>query len=161
MARIGIYIPDELKARMDQVEHVNWSATAQRAFEVEVNLKEVLMSTEDSVVARLRASKVKEDEAEQVAGRKIGQKWARDWAEYGELKRVATYQHWDETPEEVYPSQLLCLIFAVDDRREIDTSDERELWQLLLDREVEPEPAWVEGFVEGVGEVWDEVGDKI
>jgi predicted transcriptional regulator len=34
MARTSIYIPDELKSRMDKVSHiVNWSAIAQQAFE--------------------------------------------------------------------------------------------------------------------------------
>jgi hypothetical protein len=45
--------------------------------------------------------------------------------------------------------ELACLIHDVDDWREVDSSDERNLWQLLHDREDAPEPAWIEGFIDG------------
>ena len=38
MARMSIYAPDELKARMDAIETVNWSSIAQTAFEREIRL---------------------------------------------------------------------------------------------------------------------------
>jgi hypothetical protein len=161
MAKINIYIPDELKARMDRAGERNWSAAAQRAFELECHLVEVLMDTDDSVVARLRASKAKEGEREQADGREAGQEWARTAAEWRELGRVATYVHWGVTQEEDYPTTLVQLIMGVGDRREIDAGDERDLWRQLHDREEEPDPAWVEGFVEGAAEVWNEVADKV
>ncbi len=33
MAKMTIYVPDELKGRMDEVEGVNWSPLACQAFE--------------------------------------------------------------------------------------------------------------------------------
>jgi predicted transcriptional regulator len=41
MPRVTLYIPDDLKARMDEVsEAVNWSAIAQQAFrDVVINLE--------------------------------------------------------------------------------------------------------------------------
>jgi hypothetical protein len=161
--RMNIWVPDELKARMDEVQHVNWSAIAQRAFEIEVNVArwKMVENEEERVVERLRASKLREDEAEQIAGREAGQEWAQATAEYGELRRVANYEHWGVTRDEDYPSTLASLILNVDDWREIDASDVRDLWQQLRDREDEPDAAWVEGFVEGATEVWDEVADKV
>jgi hypothetical protein len=158
MARVNVYIPDELKARMDRAGNLNWSATAQRAFEVEVHLKEVMMTTEDSVVARLRASKMRQDEVEMAAGRKAGQRWAREWAEYGELERVATYDdHMGEDPAVL----LACLIFDVPSPGDLYQSDVQELWDRLRGRRDEPPSAWIEGFVEGATEVWGEVAEKI
>jgi hypothetical protein len=163
MAKVTIYVPDELKARMEAAEHLNWSAAAQRAFEVELNLArwKMVENEEEKVIERLRASKAREDETDRNYGRRCGQKWARNAAEYGELKRVATFQHWNETPEEDCAGTLVRLIMGVDDIREIDRSDKRDLWQQLHDGENEPDPAWIDGFVEGATEVWDEVADKV
>ena len=106
MARVSIYVTDELKARMDKAGDLNWSAAAQRAFEIELSLArwKMVENEEAMVIERLRASKHREDEADRNAGREAGQEWARTAAEYGELKRVATYRHWDETPMEDYRS---------------------------------------------------------
>jgi hypothetical protein len=118
---------------------------------------------EDRVIERLRASKAAEEGELTAAGRMAGQRWARDWAEYGALKRVATFPLWGghDLPEVAYAGQLACLITDVDDIRELDRSDVRDLWQQLHDREEEPDPAWIEGFVEGATEVWDEVANKV
>jgi transcription elongation factor Elf1 len=107
------------------------------------------------------ASKARAEEELKLAGRKAGQGWARTAAEWDELKRVATYERWGETREEDYPTTLVCLIMDVPDRRAVDRSDERDLWEQLHDHEVEPDPAWIEGFVDGVTEVWGEVADKV
>jgi hypothetical protein len=156
MPKVNIYVPDELKARMDRAGERNWSAAAQRAFEVECNLAEVMMTTEDTVVARLRTSKTKEDEAERVSGRMGGQTWARDWAEYGALQRVATDGDAVEDTE-----TLACMLFDVDDPRDLIWDDVNELWERLRGRRGEPPTSWIKGFVGGATEVWDEVADKI
>jgi hypothetical protein len=159
--RINIYVPDELKGRMDRVGDRNWSAAAQRAFEIECQLKEIMMGTEDSVVARLRASKAKEDEADLEFGRKAGQEWARTAAEYGELRRVAECDYWDQLNEDQRADTLACLILDANDARDLDQHSVRELWDHLHDRTDAPDPAWIEGFVAGAAEIWDEVADKI
>ena len=39
MARMSIYVPDDLKGRMDRLsDRVNWSGVAQAAFETEIGL---------------------------------------------------------------------------------------------------------------------------
>jgi hypothetical protein len=163
MARVSIYVPDELKARMDRAGELNWSAAAQRAFEIELNQArwKMIENEEDRVIERLRASKAQEDQADRNAGHMFGEKWARSLAAYGELKRVATYEHWDETSEEDYPVQLACLIFDVPGPRDLDAADVRDLWERVWDRASEPPGAWIDGFITGATEVWNEVADKV
>jgi hypothetical protein len=159
MAQINIYVPDELKARMDRAGSVNWSAAAQRAFDIECHLTEVMMTTEDSVVARLRASKVQEDEELKAEGRETGQRWAREHASFRVLKGVSEIS-WDGLPVEAYGDHLAQLILGDEYPTAVG-----ELWNELRggydDNEEEPDPAWIEGFVEGAAEVWNEVANKI
>jgi hypothetical protein len=79
MPRVTLYIPGDLKARMDEIEAVNWSAIAQQAFkEVVINLaarKET--ATMDDVVERLRASKESYVETEHKAGLRSGRSGQR------------------------------------------------------------------------------------
>jgi hypothetical protein len=87
-----LYVPDDLKARMDEAgQAVNWSAIAQQAFrEVVLNLavrKET--ATMDDAVERLRVSKRSYVEAEREAGLEVGEVWATEHPEYGELLRIA------------------------------------------------------------------------
>jgi muconolactone delta-isomerase len=161
MAHINIYIPDELKARMDKAGNRGWSAIAQRAFEDACNLVEVLMDTEDSVVARLRASKAEEDEELKAEGREAGRTWAREEADFRALKRVAIYEVWDTVQEEDLPDMLAALILKVKDLRDLDRHDARDLWEGLLGTGQTPDPAWIDGFVEGATEIWDKVANKI
>jgi hypothetical protein len=164
MARVSIYVPDELKARMDRAGELNWSAAAQRAFEIELNQArwKMVENEIDRVADRLRASKLQEDEANRNAGHMFGQKWARDLATYGELERIATYEHWDQSAvagdyEVVFSNR----IFDAVDWRDVDPSDRVDLWEKISSRRVAPAQAWLEGFVEGATEVWNEVADKV
>ena len=77
---------------MDEAgQAVNWSAIAQQAFrEVVLNLavrKET--ATMDDAVERLRVSKRSYVEAEREAGLEVGEVWATEHPEYGELLRIA------------------------------------------------------------------------
>jgi hypothetical protein len=157
MAKMNIYIPDELRARMDQAGDRNWSAMAQRAFELECHLVEVLMDTEDSVIQRLRASKAKEDDARREYGQRAGRQWAREGAEYSELRRVANVDSAEIHGSENAASNLAYLILDGD----TSAVAERDLWEALWGATDTPPNAWVEGFTEGVWEVWEEVGEKI
>jgi len=87
-----LYVPDDLKARLDETgQAVNWSAIAQHALrEVVLNLavrKET--ATMDDAVERLRVSKRSYVEAEREAGLEVGEVWATEDPEYGELLRIA------------------------------------------------------------------------
>ncbi len=91
MPKISIYVPDEMKARMDETDdRANWSAIAQRAFGVELNHIEAVkeIETMNDVIERLRESKQSSDESDQNVGRRQGQIWAKKYAAYDELRRL-------------------------------------------------------------------------
>ena len=91
MPRVTIYVPDELKARMDRLEdRVNWSAAAQRAFEQALEAERWRNMTDelDRAVARLKQSKQDFDDKEKTRGAKMGREWALNRASYEELERL-------------------------------------------------------------------------
>jgi hypothetical protein len=91
MARLNLYIPDDLKARMDAVgDAINWSEVTRPAIKAALaaheHEKESTMST---AIERLRASKQQAQANDKIEGHKEGRAWAADYAEYAELKRVS------------------------------------------------------------------------
>ena len=175
MPKINIYVPDEMKARMDVAEATaNWSAIAQRAFESELNhierVKEV--KSMGDVIERLQASKQKKAEGLQKEGRECGVDWAKHRAEYDELKRASQidtttlYQgHSDELDAgnryEVAKDILADSEWDSLDQREADSAiaDLFGIDDDMLEDVVTTE--FIEGFLEGAADVWDEVADKI
>ena len=92
MPKLNIYVPDEMKARMDAVEKsANWSAVAQRAFDLELKHLEAVKEIKDmsDVIERLRTSKARTVAEKAEEGREAGVNWAKHEAEYEELKRIA------------------------------------------------------------------------
>jgi hypothetical protein len=170
MPKVTIYVPDELKARMDRAgEHVNWSAAAQRVFELELKSTEWKMAENPSeqTVARLRASKEAYEDRISADGRAFGVLWARKGAGFDQLKRVAETD-WSLSYSDPLPVVLESVIFD----EEEDRNHRWELWKELVEtwstdgrehhpEREEPSDIWVHGFVEGAGEIWDEVADKI
>jgi hypothetical protein len=162
MARVSIYVPDEMKTRMDEVGELNWSAVAQRAFEIEINSQRWKMETDaiERAAARLRTSREKYLKEQHLDGKASGRAWALDHAEYRALKAVADHD-WAELPEETYASWLCALAHS---RYPPSEEDVKELWETLLQDRfhgTERTPEFVKGYIEGALEVWDEVADKI
>jgi hypothetical protein len=91
MARVSIYVDDDLKARMDETGgEINWSEVARPAFESAIaNLKHQRSRTMDTAIERLRASKQKAVEHDFERGRIDGRDWAQDTAEYADLANLA------------------------------------------------------------------------
>ena len=171
MPKINIYVSDEMKARMDTAEKsANWSAIAQRAFDVELNhlesIKEIKSMTD--VIERLRSSKEKKAEELEKDGRKSGVDWAKNHAEFDELKRAAAINTSSLTPMYVDASDdanregVTKRILADLEWDAVGWEDQaRAMADLflvdedMLDSVVTTE--FIEGFLEGAGDVWDEV----
>jgi len=88
VARISLYIPDELRLRMDAVgSEVNWSDVARPALTAAVaafeHRKGRNMST---AIERLRASKLQADQHDKDRGSKDGRDWAENKAGYRDLR---------------------------------------------------------------------------
>jgi hypothetical protein len=154
MARFNAYIPDSLREAMDELEDVNWSAVAQAAFlrtlEIE-RLKKTDM--EAANIERLRKSKEGALESWEAVGHEAGKRWALEAAEYDDVARVAS----DTT--EYFDARSLVAIVEDDEAPSWDeVNDFLEKWagNKLPDNE-DIQSAFVEGFREGVREVYDEI----
>lgn len=156
MPKVTLYVSDDLKARMDAAGEVaNWSALAQQAF-----LKAVLTqavskdgSNMSGVVERLRASKERIEARDREAGKTRGTEWAKQDAEWDELERVATYEGNIFDEEGGGFSALARLI------RPDDEWNPHYLAKLMGPHR--PSDDFVEGFMEGATEVYDEVADQV
>src|SRR5215467_2777309 len=183
MARMTVYIPDDLKVRMDKTrEEVNWSQLACAAFERKLGDMASRKAGKDmeDVIERLRASKQSSGYGGRFkAGFEVGRDWAREIAEAKELenlerfrdeaaKRTKYEKSWtgifdlnidhdydyDSLPEALFH----CIRPADDD----DHSEAEEFWQGLAGDEWEDLSAsWYRGFCEGALEIWVQVKDKL
>jgi hypothetical protein len=91
MARLSIYVTDELKARMDGVgDDVNWSEVVrpaiQRAIAIHQQRRSPSMNT---AIERLRASKQEAVREDTDQGAADGRDWAENEAEYRDLVRLS------------------------------------------------------------------------
>jgi hypothetical protein len=171
MARTTISIPDNLKKRMDKVrEPVNWSAIAANAFELKLGeiARKQQEKTVEAVVQRLRASKLQSLSRIEAEGREVGIEWAKKYAEWNELERVAQINsdEWFSGP----PNAPFCwadyLAFEIQgtNRDELDRSISEDFWYRSLgdsrDKRLDSEE-FLGGFVAGAVEVFEEVENKL
>lgn len=158
MPRVTIYVPDDLKARMDEAgESVNWSGVAQRAFR-EQALSHVTRRNPDmsNVVERLRASKEACEEEDFNAGKTVGEKWAKEEAEYRDLTRIEELEESRQAGADLSANHIEK---ALDP--DIDRDEWREFWERVSGDSSTPSPAFAEGFIAGAAAVWDEVADQL
>jgi hypothetical protein len=154
VARVSIYISDGLKARMDAVgEAVNWSEIARPAFLSAVASHEHRRTqTMTTAIERLRASKEKHLDEMTEFGRERGQRWARDHAEWAELKRVADLRT-------DHPDLISDLRNAIDPGEDLDESD--FLKAIDSSEEEANEDAFVEGFIDGAKDFFDAIKPEL
>jgi hypothetical protein len=156
MPRVTLYVPDDLKTRMDEAgEAVNWSAVAQRAFTEAVLTHALRKDTSDmtSVVERLRASKERVEETAFASGQDCGRTWAKQSAEYDELERIATFEQGDEE------GSLDALCILIDPEREMGQHE----WASFLEEhgDSKPSDAFARGFIDGAAEIYNEIADQL
>ena len=174
MPKISTYVTDGMKARMDEAdERTNWSAVAQRAFDLELNHIETVkdIKTMTDVIERLKVSKEKAAANSEDDGRVAGQAWAMHHAEYDELKRVAGLDADDFSDIFIDDPDWVCRkIVAVaiaggkDEAKEVlrDKDDTAQMFNLEPDDlNVTLTREFLVGFVRGATEVWEEVKDQL
>ena len=158
MARMNISIPDQLRERMSPLDRkVNWSEVAQAAFEREVSSRSFTGEDMEQVVERLRASKASFlEQSERAQGKRHGQNWAKTHASFNELRTVANLK-FDDAAAGKYGIELDKALGNTEVRYEESfwqDGDPDRIWSIPPDK-------YVEAFVEGAREVWDEVEDKL
>jgi hypothetical protein len=159
MPRVTLYVPDDLKTRMDSVgEAINWSAVAQGAFREAVAIHSVKRNPTDmkEVVERLRASKARVDERSREAGKSCGARWAKQAAEYDQLQSINVWTKINVGP---VPLNLGALQNLIDPKQGMDRYAWHDFWEKW--GEGTPNDAFAEGFIEGAAEVYDDVADQL
>lgn len=89
--RTTISLSAALKSRMDAIkDQVNWSAIAARAFECKLAEFAAAKETKEmsDVIARLRQSRLESMDVNFREGKRRGDFWAREHAEFSELKSL-------------------------------------------------------------------------
>jgi len=153
MARLSIYISDELKARMDRIgDGVNWSEVVRPAIQTIVATHEYRRSPNmTTAIERLRASKLDAEQEDITDGKTAGRRWAEQDASYPELRRVAKLSDNCHGIEDLKK--------AVDP---FDNQSQREfLEEIFGDADADPSEVYVEAFIDGAQEFFNEVSDKL
>jgi hypothetical protein len=161
MARMSISVPDELKARMDAVDGVNWSALAQQVWE-RAACKPMEGGKMNDMVSRLKAQKAEYEESETTTGHKEGRDWATQFADYEDLVRLekVAAQHNDHLQDR-HDTSLQDLLY-----NEFNPRNEDTLETMFTDDEGKPNitdrsEENLEGFVEGALEAFGEVKGQL
>lgn len=156
MARITLYVPDELKAEMDAVEGENWSDIARPAFMRAVAIRKYRRGHMESAIERLRASKAEAEKEDEMQGKVDGRAWAERDASYAELRRVAEIEVPNSPPDDwAYDA----LADAIDPEKDLDPRQFRE--QVFGSEDADLSEAYLLAFIEGATEFFDEVRDKL
>jgi hypothetical protein len=156
MARVSIYVSDELKARMTAVgDAINWSDVARPAFEQAIaNHNHRKVHTMDTAIERLRASKKKAAMSDEDQGRSEGRAAASGLMEYDDLvrlSRIDTSSYIGTLHEALYR--------ALDPDNDHNRAEFHEMWFTNEGADVSDD--FVRGFIEGAQEFFDEVKDQI
>jgi len=152
MPRINIYVSDAMKERMDALrDRVKWSEVAQAAFDREISISTVPKDPNmDQVIERLRASKIEHEKAVAKKGRQDGREHAKRWLKYADLQAIANL----ELEGEHFASQV---------DRALGNSGTQWGDSFWNDGEMNTAPSddYVEAFVEGCKDIWNEIADKV
>src|SRR5262249_47730364 len=148
-----IYVPDELKAKMDSFdsEGPNWSGIAQAAFQSEcdrMHNRKKGAGKMNAVIQRLRASKIKVEDQEHAAGLAAGRKWAMEDAEYDELARVVEW-HEGFVPGSAWDAPFGAggwLFGKIENDGTPLEDDVDSFWEQFTGVAREPEESFVSGF---------------
>jgi hypothetical protein len=156
MARKTLYVPNDLKARMDAVgDTINWSEVVRPAITSALTFHEHRKGkTMATAIERLRASKQEADASDEVEGREHGRTWAEENAEYRDLQRLA--RDWDEDND---LDPLETLIKAIDPHDELSRSD--SFIHLFGDENFKASDEYYLAFIKGAVQFFGEVRAKL
>jgi len=179
MAKMTIYVPDNLKERMDRIkEDVNWSNIACRGFEQK--LGEIASRKEKKKMAdavqRLRAWKHQHESRLFKEGFDWGQDWAKDDASVTQLKRlemlynrlsnepVYNWEHFFAFDANNAYTVYELLYFQLEPDHNGDRESARDFWERAVgddgDTNIQ-EGELVRGFAEGALDIWRSVKHQL
>lgn len=159
MATMNLYLPEALKAEMDQQQGVNWSKVAQDAFrqalEIERTKKVDMIEASIQRLRSERGQKVGRQEAQATAA---GKRWALEAAKFEELEAVATIESGGEawTGEPGAYGWGHCLADAIYGEDKWDRADLEHLCETHFGSGY-PSAKQVRAFIDGAAEVFNRV----
>src|SRR5215472_12164296 len=123
MARISLYVPDELQVRMEAArEAINCSEVARPALTAAVAAFEHQKGKNvTTAIERLRASKQRADQEDKSRGNEFGRGWAENYAEYRWLRELLFRRN--RHPFEEPKHALRCIMDPTDDRVNEDVAE--------------------------------------
>ena len=149
MAKINLYVPDDLKVSMDRMgDSVNWSRIAQVAFSTAISAEEWKMQIDkiEAAVARLKATEVAALAQDELSGKTKGRKWAMERATLRNLIALT----------ELFAYNRPVTLLDLDKINLCPNSDEFSEYNIKR-----PSDAFVSGFAEGAYDFYVEVQDKV
>lgn len=157
MARVSIYVSDEMKARMSEAgDALNWSDIARPAFEAALaaysHRKDKSVQT---AIERLRASKAQHVQEQTSDAKQNGRAWAADDAEFAQLKRVADI---DADALELLGDAWSSIRNATDPEGDLTVA---ELCNELFGDEDNRDDEWLIAWIKGAQEFYAEVADQL
>ena len=173
MARTTISISDDLKKRMDRIkEPVNWSAVAADAFEYK--LREIVRNQEgktmDVVIERLRASRARSGMDYFALGQARGIEWAKQTAEFGELRRLERFdfvdmlEHHSAKPDGASSWSEKIAFDILPGPNAHTPAEALEFWKSsagVLDKEHLKSVKFLHGFVTGAVSIYEQVKEAL
>jgi len=164
LARIEIYVADELKADMDALKaemtngnEISWSQIASKAFQAAIELERMKkMDLTEASKTRLRQSRESATDKRHAEGVRKGKVWATERAEYDELDRVSNLasQDFDSADEATHALAKAWADTSPDDR--LDRREVEHCLQLMFSS-TSPTLPEIEGFLQGAAEIFDSI----
>lgn len=145
---MNISVPDEL-AEQVRTHKIAISETCQRALRKAVDdaqTADAIMTDIDAVTARLRGTVDDDERKLREEGRQDGIEWAKKYATANELEHMASY---DGSGGRFERDHSLVTFRSDKDN------------QHIISVGLEVEEPYGDGFVEGAGEIWDAVADRL
>lgn len=172
MARMNLYVPNDLKRRMDKVrDPVSWSAIAAQAFEQELGelAAKKHRKRRADVIQRLRSSKLTAKSELAKRGRVDGRCWAEESAEADELQHLAALftQGGREVEAVLAParggSPGDAFFRTIRPDEEGGRRVAGKFWKDLLGASADAarDSGYVIAFADAAVELWNEVEDKV
>jgi hypothetical protein len=161
MARVSIYVTDDLKKRMDATgDAINWSNVAQPAFLAALATHEHRRGpTMQTAIERLKASKAQYEAKQSADGKEAGRLWAANTATYEDLVKVSKIDLDGVLLDGVLLDAPSSMLFqALTDDGNLTPNDVAEN---CFGEEAWPSEDYVVAFIEGAQEFFDEIQDEI
>jgi hypothetical protein len=162
MARLSIYVPDDLKAAIDKVgDKVNWSELVRPALWAGVKATQYRKAHDmTEAIERLRASKIEAVTEDRAEGQQDGRNWAENSATFTELRALTKLNDHSEAYERRDDGAMRMLMEALNPRGELSESEIFE--ECFGDRaEVDLTEDYVWAFIEGATGFFREVRHQL